>query len=303
MTKMPTISSTPNMSCTAIVRCVVLVCAFAVLASALQFSQTTPVVAPGSSPTKPDSGVILSAPVTPHPGTSETNSRGISNLEVLSDTRGVDFGPYLSRVVQAVRMNWYHLVPDEARAPYLKKGKVFIEFAILPDGRVAGMKVTAKSGDVSLDRAAWSGVTASAPFQPLPSEFHGPYLALRFLFYYNPVPGDSEQVRLSEILIRTPQPYVQTQVTEAQRKANDLREAIRKGNSFAEMAKANSQGPTAAIGGELGCFSHGQLSEPLEQLVFSMTVGEVSDVVRTKQGFTILQVTNRGEHPCADWSY
>ena len=46
------------------------------------------------------------------------------------------------------------------------------------------------SGDVSLDRAAWGGITASDPFSPLPKEFHGPYLALRFHFYYNPAKGD-----------------------------------------------------------------------------------------------------------------
>jgi len=112
------------------------------------------------------------------------------NLEVLSDTQGVDFGPYLSRVLQAVRMNWYSLIPEAARAPLLKRGKVSIEFAILPDGKVAGMKIISPSGDVSLDRAAWGGITASNPFSPLPSEFHGPYLALRFHFYYNPAKGD-----------------------------------------------------------------------------------------------------------------
>ncbi len=48
------------------------------------------------------------------------------------------------------------------------------------------MKLTGQSGDVSFDRAAWGGITASNPFAPLPSEYHGPYLALRFNFYYNP---------------------------------------------------------------------------------------------------------------------
>jgi TonB family protein len=114
------------------------------------------------------------------------------NLEVLSDTQGVDFGPYLSRVLQAVRMNWYAIIPEAARPPLLKRGKVAIQFAIMPDGRVAGMQTVAGSGDVSLDRAAWGGITASNPFQPLPKEFHGPYLALRFHFYYNPAKGDIE---------------------------------------------------------------------------------------------------------------
>jgi TonB family protein len=113
-------------------------------------------------------------------------------LEVLSDTQGVDFGPYLSRVLQAVRMNWYNIIPEAARPPLLERGKVSIEFAILPNGNVAGMKIISPSGDVSLDRAAWGGITASNPFAPLPSEFHGPYLALRFHFYYNPAKGDMQ---------------------------------------------------------------------------------------------------------------
>ena len=120
------------------------------------------------------------------------SARTAGNLEVLSDTQGVDFGPYLSRVLQAVRMNWYNIIPEAARPPLLERGKVSIEFAILPDGKVAGMKIISPSGDVSLDRAAWGGITASNPFSPLPSEFHGPYLALRFHFYYNPAKGDMQ---------------------------------------------------------------------------------------------------------------
>ncbi len=112
------------------------------------------------------------------------------NLEVLSDTQGVDFGPYLSRVLQAVRMNWYAIIPESARPPLLKRGKVSIQFVILPNGKVAGLTYTGSSGDIALDRAAWGGITASDPFSPLPSAFHGPYLALRFHFYYNPEKGD-----------------------------------------------------------------------------------------------------------------
>ncbi len=114
------------------------------------------------------------------------------NLEVLSDTQGVDFGPYLARVLQAVRMNWYAIIPESARPPLLKRGKVAIQFVILPNGKVAGLQYTGSSGDVALDRAAWGGITASDPFAPLPSAFHGPYLALRFHFFYNPQKGDLE---------------------------------------------------------------------------------------------------------------
>lgn len=107
-------------------------------------------------------------------------------LEVLSDTMGVDFGPYLARVLHEVKMNWYILIPEAAKAPLLKKGNVTIEFAILKDGSVAGMKLLYTSGDTGLDRGAWGGITASNPFPPLPPEFRGQYLALRFKFLYNP---------------------------------------------------------------------------------------------------------------------
>jgi len=91
-----------------------------------------------------------------------------------------------------VRMNWYNLIPEEARPPLLKKGKVSIEFVITKEGKVEGMTLRSPSGDVALDRAAWGGITASNPFAPLPPEFHGPYIALRFHFYYNPAKGEVE---------------------------------------------------------------------------------------------------------------
>ncbi len=52
------------------------------------------------------------------------------------------------------------------------------------------MKLVTSSGDVTLDRAAWGGITASDPFPSLPVEFKGEYLALRFRFFYNPDPAD-----------------------------------------------------------------------------------------------------------------
>lgn len=113
-----------------------------------------------------------------------------SNLDILSDTMGVDFGPYLSRVLHDVRLNWYNLIPEVARAPIMKKGKVSIEFAIMKDGSVQAMHLVSPSGDISLDRAAWGGITGSNPFPPLPNEFGGKYLALRFHFYYNPDRSD-----------------------------------------------------------------------------------------------------------------
>lgn len=114
-----------------------------------------------------------------------------SGVEVLSDTMGVDFGPYLRQVIQATQSSWDLLIPESARPPLLNKGKVAIQFMIMPDGSVKQMQLILPSGDVSLDRAAWGGITGASPYPPLPKQFKGPYLALRFYFLYNERPGDN----------------------------------------------------------------------------------------------------------------
>jgi TonB family protein len=121
------------------------------------------------------------APVA-HPGMQ-------AGVEVLSDTMGVDFGPYLHKVVQATQSTWDELIPESARPPLLKKGKVAIQFIITPDGSIKQMQLVLPSGDVSLDRAAWGGIVGAGPFPPLPKKFKGPYLALRFYFLYNEETG------------------------------------------------------------------------------------------------------------------
>jgi outer membrane biosynthesis protein TonB len=109
----------------------------------------------------------------------------MGDAEILSDTMGVDFGPYLQQVLRVVKANWIHGLPESAWPPLYKKGEVSIDFAILKDGSIAGMRYYSGSGDVSLDRAAYGGITASSPFQPLPAEFGGQYLSLRIRFILN----------------------------------------------------------------------------------------------------------------------
>jgi TonB family protein len=110
-------------------------------------------------------------------------------VDVLSDTMGVDFGPYIQRVIYDTERAWYPIIPEEARPPFNKQGETYIEFVILPNGNVTDMHLVGPSGDVALDRAAWAGITGASPFPPLPSAFKGPFLKLRFEFIYNEQPG------------------------------------------------------------------------------------------------------------------
>jgi peptidyl-prolyl cis-trans isomerase SurA len=81
----------------------------------------------------------------------------------------------------------------------------------------------------------------------------------------------------------------------ADAKAKDLLDQIHKGAAFEDIAKKYSNGPTAADGGNLGAFKRGVLAKELEDRTFAMKTGEVTDVIRTKQGFVILKVNEHQE--------
>ncbi|MGC2162804.1 MAG: energy transducer TonB [Silvibacterium sp.] len=112
-------------------------------------------------------------------------------VDILSDTMGVDFGPYIQRVIWDTKRAWYPIIPEEAQDPLRKQGRVGIRFKIGRDGTVipGSMHLDAPSGDISLDRAAWGGITG-AGYPPLPKNFKGKYLELRFYFLYNIPLGD-----------------------------------------------------------------------------------------------------------------
>jgi TonB family protein len=107
-------------------------------------------------------------------------------LEVLGDIAGVDLRQYLRDVARSIRINWQAARIADAQPPSNKAGCATIEFAIQKDGKLTGMKLVQSSGDATLERAAWAGVTDSAPFHPLLEQFTGESLGLRFHFRYNP---------------------------------------------------------------------------------------------------------------------
>ena len=115
--------------------------------------------------------------------------------------------------------------------------------------------------------------------------------------FYEEHKADMEQpetIRLSEILVSTeakPNDSADEaqRVKAAQAKADDLLAQIRKGAKFEDIAKKNSDGPTAAQGGDLGEFKRGTLAKQIEDKTFAMKVGDVSDVIQTRQGSSSLR--------------
>ena len=65
---------------------------------------------------------------------------------------------------------------------------------------------------------------------------------------------------------------------------------IRKGDDFADVARAVSDGVTASRGGELGCLLKGKAPKPLEEAAAKLAAGKVSDVVTADAGYYLVKV-------------
>ena len=105
-----------------------------------------------------------------------------TGMEVLSDTMGVDFGPYLKRLKRLITSQWYPLIPEECYPPLNKEGQTLIRFTIQPNGVVSAMHLDGSTHDIAIDKAAWGGITGVGQMPPLPPEFKGENLQLRIQF-------------------------------------------------------------------------------------------------------------------------
>src|ERR1035441_187496 len=90
--------------------------------SSVVFAQTTE--------TKPLQQPQPNFSATSAPNPCGSGAKGLDQAEILTDTMGVDFGPYLTEVVKVVKANWYNLMPPTVYPPILKQGKLSIEFVI-----------------------------------------------------------------------------------------------------------------------------------------------------------------------------
>lgn len=119
--------------------------------------------------------------------------------------------------------------------------------------------------------------------------------------YFEQHKAEYESVHARHILIRVkgstlPLQDGKKELTEeeALAKAQDIRKKIEAGEDFAALAKTESDDTgTAAKGGDLGTFRHGQMVPEFEKAAFTLPVGAVSEPVKTKFGYHLIQVQER----------
>ena len=107
-----------------------------------------------------------------------------------------------------------------------------------------------------------------------------------------------ESVTLNEILIPTPvqagaEGADAAQVSAAQAQAEAIEAKLAAGAKFEDLAKPAPTDPTAPKSVNLGEYHRGQLAKEIEDKAFALNAGQYTQPIRTKQGFIILQATQR----------
>jgi peptidyl-prolyl cis-trans isomerase SurA len=104
-----------------------------------------------------------------------------------------------------------------------------------------------------------------------------------------------EAVRLSEILVSTGDATTGSddpqKLAAAKAKADDIEARLKSGADFSQLARSNSDGQTAAEGGDLGKYTRDSLAKVLADATFGLKVGEFTEPIRTRQGYVIFKVT------------
>jgi peptidyl-prolyl cis-trans isomerase C len=102
-----------------------------------------------------------------------------------------------------------------------------------------------------------------------------------------------ERTQASHILISADQKATPEDKKKAKEKAAAIRKRVAKGEDFAAVAKAESNCPSAAKGGDLGYFGKGQMVPEFEKAAAALKLGELSDVVESPFGYHIIKVMDR----------
>jgi peptidyl-prolyl cis-trans isomerase D len=99
-----------------------------------------------------------------------------------------------------------------------------------------------------------------------------------------------KQAKVRYIMVRLDPGADDKQKETARARANRILAEARGGKNFAELARKESEDPSAEKGGEIGWLNQGQLPEALDKQIFALAKGEISEPIETPLGFHIVKV-------------
>jgi peptidyl-prolyl cis-trans isomerase SurA len=104
---------------------------------------------------------------------------------------------------------------------------------------------------------------------------------------------NQDEFEIAHILIRTPEEGATEDVQKAKARADDAIKALQDGTSFAKVSASFSDAPNALEGGSLGWKSGTQVPTLFLDALKNMSAGEFSPLLRSPNGFHILQLVNK----------
>jgi peptidyl-prolyl cis-trans isomerase D len=99
-----------------------------------------------------------------------------------------------------------------------------------------------------------------------------------------------KQANVRYIMVRLEPGADAKQKEAAQARANRILAAARSGKNFAELARKESDDPSAEKGGDIGWLNQGQLPEALDKQIFALAKGEISEPIETPTGLHIVKI-------------
>jgi peptidyl-prolyl cis-trans isomerase D len=104
----------------------------------------------------------------------------------------------------------------------------------------------------------------------------------------------ANRVHVEHILFMTVGKTTDAEVEEVKKKAEDVLQQVKKGGKFEDLAKKYSEDPGSKDkGGDLSWITQGQTVPEFEKTAFSLSPGQVSDLVKTQYGFHIIKVLEK----------
>lgn len=168
-------------------------------------------------------------------------------------------------------------------------GQVAATFSDAPEGLKGGLlgwREASRLPTLFLEAVKGMRVGDVSPILRSPNGFH----ILKLVDQRGAAPVIVQQTHARHILIRTNEVVSET---EARNRLLQLRERIVNGESFADLARLQSQDASASKGGDLGWISPGDTVPEFERAMNQLQVNQVSEPIKTEFGWHLIQVLGR----------
>jgi periplasmic protein TonB len=110
------------------------------------------------------------------------NDQGSGGLSFGDSMFGERFGWYVDAARNRISSNW---LTSTISPNILSVRRAYVSFDILRDGTITNVQLTQSSGSPEVDRSAMRAIDASSPLGPLPQEFSGSKVSVKFYFDFS----------------------------------------------------------------------------------------------------------------------